>query len=47
MNDIKARYLINAKKYDNALNLLHKDMNANPYLYYKESLMSNAYEKKG
>ena len=47
MNDIKARYLINAKKYDNALNLLHKDRNANPFLFYKEFLMSNAYEKKG
>ena len=47
MVDIKARYLINAKKYNEALKLLNKDKNANPFLYYKESLMSTAHEKAG
>ena len=40
MSDIKARYLINAKKYEDALKLLHRGNNANPYLFYKESLLS-------
>ena len=47
MSDIKARYLINAKKYEDALKLLHRGNNANPYLFYKESLLSTLYEKKG
>ena len=46
MSDIKARYLINAKKYEDALKLLHRGNNANPYLFYKESLLSTLYEKR-
>lgn len=45
--DIKARYLVNAKKYDKALEILLKDDNSNPYLFYRESLISTVYEKKG
>ena len=45
--DIKARYLVNAKKYDKALEILLKDDNSNPYLFYRESLISTIYEKKG
>ena len=47
MVDIKARYLINSKKYDDALDFLLKDKTANPYLFYKESLMSTVFEKQG
>ena len=45
--DIKARYLVNAKKYDRALEILSKQKNANPYLFYREALKSTIYDKKG
>ena len=47
MVDIKARYLVNAKKYDRALETLSKQENANPYLFYRESLISTIYDNKG
>ena len=44
--DIKARYLVNSKKYDQALQILSTEKNANPYLFYREALKSTIYEKK-
>ena len=45
--DIKARYLVNSKKYDQALQMLSSEKNANPFLFYREALKSTIYEKKG
>ena len=47
LTDIKARYYLNAKKYDTALSLLEDRQNSNPYLFYGENLKSRAYEAKG
>ena len=43
---LKARYYINMKQYDKALGLLKKN-NANPYLFFVESVKSKAFEEKG
>ena len=47
INSIKARYYVNAKKYDRALDLLEKGTKANPYLFYSEILKSQIYQEKG
>ena len=47
INSVKARYYVNAKKYDKALTLLDKGTSANPYLYYSEILKSQIFEQQG
>lgn len=47
INSVKARYFLNAKKYDKALALIEKGTDANPYLYYSELLKSQIYQQKG
>ena len=47
INSVKARYYVNAKKYDKALALLDKGTSANPYLYYSEILKSQIFQEKG
>ena len=47
INSVKARYYVNAKKYDKALTLLDKGTNANPYLYYSEILKSQIFQEQG
>ena len=47
INSVKARYYVNAKKYDRALALLEKGTKANPYLYYSEILKSQIFQEKG
>ena len=47
INSIKARYYVNAKKYDKALDLLDKGTSANPYLYYSEILKSQIFQEQG
>jgi len=47
INSVKARYYVNAKKYDKALSLLEKGTKANPYLYYSEILKSQIFQEKG
>ena len=43
INDIKAWYLFRAQKFDEALNLLNQDKNANPYSMSKEWLKASIY----
>jgi len=47
INSVKARYYVNAKQYDKALELLNKGTKANPYLYYSEILKSQIFQEKG
>lgn len=47
INSVKARYYVNAKKYDKALQLLNRGTKANPYLFYSEMLKSQIFEEKG
>ena len=47
LKSVKARYYVNAKKYDRALELLNEGTTANPYLYYSELLKSQIYSAKG
>ena len=47
INSVKARYYLNAKKYDKALALAEKGTNANPYLFYSELLKSQIYRAQG
>jgi len=47
INSVKARYYVNAKKYDKALDLLEKGTKANPYLFYSEILKSQIFQEKG
>ena len=47
INSVKARYYVNAKKYDKALALLDEGTRANPYLFYSEILKSQIYQEKG
>ena len=47
INSVKARYYVNAKKYDKAIALLNQGTSANPYLYYSEILKSQIYEEQG
>lgn len=47
LKSVKARYYINAKQYDRALELLNEGTNANPYLHYSELLKSQIYSAKG
>ena len=47
INSVKARYYVNAKKYDKALALLDQGTNANPYLFYSEILKSQIYQEQG
>jgi tetratricopeptide (TPR) repeat protein len=47
INSVKARYFVNAKKYDKALALLNKGTKANPYLFYSEILKSQIFQEKG
>ena len=47
INSVKARYYVNAKKYDKALTLLNKGTSANPYLFYSEILKSQIYQEQG
>ena len=46
LKSVKARYYLNAKKYDKALKLLDEGTRANPYLYYSELLKSKIYLEK-
>ena len=47
INSVKARYYVNAKKYDKALALLDRGTNANPYLFYSEILKSQIFQEQG
>jgi tetratricopeptide (TPR) repeat protein len=47
INSVKARYYVNAKRYDKALSLLDEGTKANPYLYYSEILKSQIFQEKG
>jgi len=47
LKSVKARYFVNAKKYDKALALLEEGTSANPYLFYSELLKSQIYSAKG
>lgn len=47
INSVKARYYVNAKKYDKAMALLEEGTKANPYLYYSEILKSQIFQEKG
>ena len=47
INSVKARYYVNAKKYDKALALLNSGTSANPYLYYSEILKSQIFQELG
>jgi len=47
INSVKARYYVNAKKYDKALELLEEGTKANPYLFYSEILKSQIFQEKG
>ena len=47
MKTIKARYYINANKFDKALELLNQGISANPYLYISENLKAQVFLKKG
>jgi len=47
LKSVKARYYVNAKKYDKALSLLEQGTSANPYLFYSELLKSQIYSAKG
>jgi len=43
MQYLKARYLNHEKRYDEAIELLNKDVNDNPHLYTKEHELANTY----
>ena len=45
INSVKARYYVNAKKYDKALALLDKGTSANPYLFYSEILKESNFPR--
>ncbi len=47
INSVKARYYVNARKYDRALSLLDEGTMANPYLFYSEILKSQIFERLG
>lgn len=47
METIKARYFINAKKYDKALKLLNNGLKANPYLFISENLKAQVFLNQG
>ena len=47
INSVKARYYLNAKKYDKALYLVNKGVKANPFLFYSEVLKSQIFEEQG
>ncbi len=47
MKSIKARYYLNAKKYDKALALLNEGSPANPYLFLSENLKAQIFLKQG
>lgn len=47
MKTIKARYYINANKFDKALELLNQGIPANPYLFISENLKAQVFLKKG
>ena len=47
LKSIKARYYLNNKQYDKALQNLNSANNTNPYLFFTEYLKSKVYEKKG
>ena len=47
INSVKARYYVNAKKYDKAMVLLNKGTSANPYLFYSEIIKSQIFEQQG
>ena len=47
INSDKARYYLNAKKYDKALNLVNMGVKANPFLFYSEILKSQIFEEQG
>jgi tetratricopeptide (TPR) repeat protein len=44
---IKARYLLVDKKYDEALAMLNKSVNVNPYITYNEFLKANIFLESG
>lgn len=47
INSVRARYYLNAKQYDKALELAEKGISANPYIFYSEFLLSEIYMEKG
>ena len=47
INSVKARYYLNAKQYDKALELAEKGISANPFIFYSEFLLSEIYLGKG
>ena len=47
IKSVKARYYVNAKKYEKAMALLEEGTKANPYLYYSEILKSQIFQEKG
>ena len=47
LKSLKARYYLNQKKYDKALEALNGSSNANPFIFYTENLKSMVYQKLG
>jgi len=47
LKSVKARYYLNAKKYDKALQLADQGTSANPYLFYSELLKSQIFSAQG
>jgi tetratricopeptide (TPR) repeat protein len=47
INSVKARYYVNAKKYDKALALIEEGTKANPFLHYSAILKSQIFQEKG
>ena len=47
ISSVKARYYLNAKKYDKALALAEKGTSANPYLFYSELIKSQIFQAQG
>ncbi len=47
LNSVKARYYLNARKYDKAISLVENGTGANPYLFYSELLKSQIFTAKG
>ena len=47
LKSLKARYYLNNKQYDKALQNLNNSNNTNPYLFLTEYLKSKVFEKKG
>ena len=47
LKSVKARYYLNNKQYDKALEVLNQGNKANPYLFYSENMKSKIFQEKG